>query len=391
MTGTNLSKTLTKKLAKRIIWAMNMRLDETVTIRGGLHEQALIEEIALTALEQGVNPSFGTASDSYVEEFYKRVPVKYLKRTSKLALRQASALDNSIGLERLKDPRIMEKVSPDNIAAAVEGSKPVSKLMDKRKVKWCYVGFPTEEMARKLGVRYSLLRKFIFDGMLVSQKTLFKRASFISKNLKSAERVHVWDEFGTDLTLRIAGRKILLADGYISDMDKKHGDIGLNLPDGEVFLAPIETYGNGTLVAPKQMDRYTGKSIEHIKLVFENGKVNMQKSRAEKNEKAMKDTILRSVAIDKKHEKRVRTTNVAELGIGLNPLIDRAVGYTLTDEKIGGTIHVAIGYNKGAYGGRSESCLHWDFVTNKGINLETIARNGIKKTLIEKGRFLFAG
>jgi aminopeptidase len=81
---------------------------------------------------------------------------------------------------------------------------------------------------------------------------------------------------------------------------------------------------------------------------------------------------------------------VAELGIGLNPLIDKSIGYTLTDEKIGGTIHIAIGYNKGAYGGRSESCLHWDFVTHKGINLETISGKK-RKMLIEKGKFLFKG
>ncbi|MBI5061092.1 MAG: aminopeptidase [Candidatus Aenigmarchaeota archaeon] len=383
-----LTADMRKKLACRIVWAMNMRENETLSIRGGLHEQDLVEEIALTAMEQGVNPSFGTASDKYVEEFYDRIPVKYLRTVSKMSLKQAEVLDNSIGLERLKDPRIMEKVPPYKTAAAVEGAKPVSKLMDKRKVKWCYVGFPSEEMAKKFGISYSLLRKFILDGILVKQKLLFSRASFLSRNLKLAQKVHFWDEFGTDMTLRITGRKILIADGYISDIDKKHGDVGLNLPDGEVFLAPIETYGTGTLVAPKQMDRHSGKPIENIKLVFEDGKLNLKKSTADKNEKAMKDTILRSIAIDKKHETRVRTTNVAELGIGLNPLIDRAIGYTLTDEKIGGTIHVAIGYNKGAYGGRSESCLHWDFVTHKGITLEAELRNGKTKVLIEGGKIL---
>ncbi len=379
---------LRKKLARRIVWAMNMKVDETLSIRGGLHEQDLIEEIALTAMEQGVNPSFGAASDGFVKEFYGRVPEKYLRTTSKLALKQVDALDNSIGIERLKDPRIMEKIPPRKVAAAVEGGKPVSKKMDRLDVKWCYVGFPTSEMARKLDVSYGLLKKFIFGGILVDQKYLFRRALFMQKHIKSASFVNITDEFGTNLTLMLGGRKVMIADGYISDYDLRNKDVGLNLPDGEVFTAPIETKGDGVLVAPRQMDRYTGKHIDNIKLVFENGRLNLQKSSADKNEKAMKETIRRSIAIDSKHEKTVRTTHVAELGIGLNPLIDRSIGYTLTDEKIGGTIHVAIGHNKSSsYGGRSESCLHWDFVTNRGVNLSAGLKNGKTKILIENGKF----
>ena len=380
---------LRKKLARRIVWAMNMKPNETLSVRGGLHEQALIEEIALIASEQGVSPSFGTASDNYVKEFYDRVPVKYIRATSKLALKQVAALDNSIGLERLKDPRIMEKIPPYKVAAAVESGKPVSKLMNIKNVKWCYVGFPSAEMAKKLGVSYSLLKKFIFGGILVEQKKLFNSAAFIHKNIRNAAYARITDEFGTNLTLPLGKRKVMIADGYLSNEDLRHNDVGLNLPDGEVFTAPIETRGDGVLIAPKQMDRYTGKHIENIKLVFENGKLNLQKTTAEKNAAALKKTILHSIVIDRKHEKIIRTTNVAELGIGLNPLINRSIGYTLTDEKIGGTIHVAIGHNKsGAYGGKSESCLHWDFVTHRGVTLEAGFANGKTKILIDNGKIL---
>ena len=84
----------------------------------------------------------------------------------------------------------------------------------------------------------------------------------------------------------------------------------------------------------------------------------------------------------------MRTINIAELGIGINPIIDKIIGYLLTDEKIGGTIHVAIGENYRFPCGKSHSCLHWDFITNKGVNLAVIS-NKKEKIIIENGKCCF--
>ena len=140
------------------------------------------------------------------------------------------------------------------------------------------------------------------------------------------------------------------------------------------------------LVSPKRTDQFTGKMIEDIRLVFERGKLNLKKTTAEKNEKALKTTLKNCMAVDRKLYKTIRTINVAELGIGMNPVINKIIGYLLTDEKIGGTIHVAVGENNRFPGGKSRSCLHWDFISNKGVNLETIYQNKKAKTLIENGK-----
>ncbi|MEM7819515.1 MAG: aminopeptidase [Candidatus Aenigmatarchaeota archaeon] len=382
-----LSKSLTKKLAKRVVWSMNMKEGETLLVKGGAHTQELVENIALFAMMQGVHPLITTVSDNFTKSVYDLVSEKYLRSTSKLSLKMVEALDNTISIERPKDPRIFEKISQKKLAAATEGGRLVRKKMDKYNVKWCILGYPTKEMAQKLGVKFSLLKKFIVDGTLVNPKILLDRSEFIYRNLKGAKFVYITDEFGTDLTLRMVDRKIMKSDGHISDNDIKEKDIGLNLPDGEVFTTPIETSGHGILVSPKRTDYFTEKMIENIRLVFENGKLNLQKTTAEKNEKLLKDTIKNCIRIDKRKESVIRTTNFAELGIGLNPIINQIVGYLLTDEKIGGTIHVAIGNNK-SFGGKNESCLHWDFITNKGVNLEVAYKNGKKKILIENGKFL---
>ena len=205
--------------------------------------------------------------------------------------------------------------------------------------------------------------------------------------LNNADTVHITDDLGTNLTLKIKGRRINISDGFISDEDMKRGDNGENLPTGEVFVAPIETEGEGTLFCPITRDRQTLKVIKGVTLVFKNGKLILEKCSAEENEEDLRKTIENHVKIDKRKYETIRTTNIAELGIGLNELIKKAIGYILTDEKIGGSIHVAIGDNK-SYGGTSESSLHWDFVTCNRITMEVTYTDGRKRTIIENGKIL---
>ena len=81
----------------------------------------------------------------------------------------------------------------------------------------------------------------------------------------------------------------------------------------------------------------------------------------------------------------MRTYNLAELGIGCNPEITKAIGYILTDEKINGSVHLAFGSNK-MMGGTSVSQIHWDFVTTPCVNITVEYNDGIKKLIMENGK-----
>jgi len=116
------------------------------------------------------------------------------------------------------------------------------------------------------------------------------------------------------------------------------------------------------------------KIIKDIFLRFEGGKVVLDKSSGSGLED-VKKVIEKMIDIDKKKYEVIRTTNVAEFGIGYNRVIDEAIGYILTDEKIGGTAHVAIG-NNNSYGVALRSSLHWDFVTAKGVSNKGISKDG---------------
>ena len=95
------------------------------------------------------------------------------------------------------------------------------------------------------------------------------------------------------------------------------------------------------------------------------------------------DSFKQCLKIDE-NEKTVRTTNIAEIGIGCNPAIDRAIGYILTDEKLSGSVHVAFGSNLG-YGGTSKSSIHWDFVTDPSVTVEDTEK---KEVLIQDGKIV---
>lgn len=362
---------------------MNMKEGETLAIRGGTHTQELIEEMALIAAKQGVEVGFRTSSDDFIKRSYKEIPQKYLARSSKMAMHAADILDNRIYVESPKDPRVTENIPHKLMGAISQANKPLSQKYDKLKIKGVIVGWPTRELASQLGCTYKTLERIIIKGMLVDWKFLNTKGDLLKNRLKGADYVHIHDEYGTNLRLRMGKRKIIIADGYASDQDLRNGDVWQNLPDGETFTTPIETFAEGTLFSPYRRDYFTNKPIKGIKLVFEKGRLNLQKTKAEKGNAILHKTLKQAIAIDKKTVRVLRTTNPAELGIGTNPVIDKIIGYLLTDEKVGGTIHVAIGKNDpSSYGGKSDSVIHWDFITNKGVNVDVIKiSNGREKVL----------
>ena len=100
------------------------------------------------------------------------------------------------------------------------------------------------------------------------------------------------------------------------------------------------------------------------------------------------NTFKESEKIDReKNLENLRTYNVAELGIGCNPEITKAIGYILTDEKINGSVHLAFGSNK-MMGGTSVSQVHWDFVTAPQASITVEYKNGTKKLIMEKGKLV---
>lgn len=162
--------------------------------------------------------------------------------------------------------------------------------------------------------------------------------------LAPAREIRVTGASGTDLTVSVAGREWKLDDGLVD----RPGQFA-NLPAGEVFIAPLETEANGLLVVDASLslgDPALTMVDEPVRITFERGRVTAVEGG-------------RSAAAFRELIRQPGADVIAELGIGTNERA-RIQGNVMTDEKALGSIHVAVGYNLGSYGGVNDSPVHCD-------------------------------
>ncbi len=170
-------------------------------------------------------------------------------------------------------------------------------------------------------------------------------ARSLLERLEGAEAVHIRGRAGTDLRLKVAGRR------WLTDaLPLQPGEMA-NYPGGEVFTAPLEDGADGVLVADLTVP-YTVEGLvdEPVTIRFEAGRVqSIEGGRAAE--------MLAALVEEAGESGRV----IAELGIGLNSAVSPR-GHVMLDEKAAHTAHVAIGSNTGPYGGRNQSSIHVDCV-----------------------------
>ncbi len=174
--------------------------------------------------------------------------------------------------------------------------------------------------------------------------------------LRSAKELRI-EAPGTDVTLNVKGRTWVNSDGR------------RNMPSGEVFTGPLETSASGRIRFGVPSSP-AGVDVAGVELEFRDGLV--VAAAAERGE----DYLQRALATDD------GARRLGEVGIGTNFGIDRPIGATLFDEKIGGTVHLALGRSYPETGGKNVSALHWDLICDlrEGGLLtadgETILQNG---------------
>jgi leucyl aminopeptidase (aminopeptidase T) len=224
-------------------------------------------------------------------------------------------------------------------------------IIDRRKVRWAYFGWPVPGAAKAYGCPLQKFRRIFFRSI---EATFTKELVEICENYRNAlsekEDVRITAEDGTDLSFRISGRPLLVDDGMISKEDVFRGDVGLNIPAGEVFVAPLETTAEGRILIERAAIPGFG-GLRDLWLEFEKGKV--VGYRAGEGEENFKK-FLRANTGEK--------DRIAEFGIGCNPGAEYTGGSIIVDEKIFGTVHVAIGSNTGGYHGRNRASSHLDFI-----------------------------
>jgi aminopeptidase len=237
----------------------------------------------------------------------------------------------------------------------------MGKISDLRwqKTRWCIVRVPNEDFAQQAETDIETITDLFFDSTILVWAAEAKRWQKVTDALNQGVEVRVVGR-NTDLRFSVEGRKWLFGDGR------------MNLPDGEIFTAPVNDTLNGR-IAFEFPGVLGGRLVHDIQLEWQNGV--LVSASASKNE----DFLKRILASDE------GASRLGEFAIGTNYGIDRFCKDIFYDEKIGGTIHIALGRSYPVCGGKNQSAIHWDII--KDMREEgAIYLDGRK--VFEKGKML---
>jgi len=204
------------------------------------------------------------------------------------------------------------------------------------KTRWVVLRWPTMSMAQLAGMSTEGFEDFYFDVCTLDYGKMGRAMQALKQRMEATDRVHLKGPRDTDLEFSIKGIPAIPCDGK------------LNIPDGEVFTAPVKDSINGVIHfnAPTM---YRGETHENIRLTFKDGKI---------VEATSSNTTKLNEVLDADEGARY----TGEFAIGVNPYITRAMKDILFDEKIAGSIHLTPGqsYDEAPNGNKSE--IHWDMV-----------------------------
>jgi aminopeptidase len=241
----------------------------------------------------------------------------------------------------------MDRIDPARQAVLDRARDPIRRAAGRKR--WVLTQFPTAAYAADAGMGQDDYEGYVSRAMFLDRddpvaawQELGRRQQGLVEFMSGVRTVRIEAE-GTDLTLSVAGRTWINSDGR------------RNMPSGEIFSGPIEESAQGRLRCGFPVCR-GGRELVGITLQFRDGAV--VAAHAEQGE-----AYLRSML-----DLDAGARRLGEIGLGLNPGIDRFTGSILYDEKIGGTVHLALGRSYPETGGVNESALHWDLIvdTRKG-------------------------
>ena len=213
------------------------------------------------------------------------------------------------------------------------------------KLRWVMSSAPSSGQAQDSEMSLEEYEDFLYATTYADAKDPIKKWNQIRKDqqgivewLAGKDLVEINGE-GIELEMSIAGRSFINCAGKT------------NMPDGEIFTGPVEESVNG-IVKFSYPCIWAGVEVNGVELTFEGGKV--VKAKAEKNEAFLLETLNTDEG----------SKYLGELGIGTNERIDKLTGNMLFDEKIGGTIHLALGSGYPQSGSKNKSAIHWDLLTD---------------------------
>ncbi|MBT5023499.1 aminopeptidase [Candidatus Woesearchaeota archaeon] len=350
----------TKKLADILVnYSINVKTGNTILIRFHVDAKPLALECYKLILKKGAYAKLKPIVDGFSYEFYKNASETQLNHVSKMEKYESKNIDGHIFIGGDYNTKEFSNIDPKKVATRRKVLNPILKARLK-KDNWVLCKYPTHALAQDAEMSLSEFEDFLYKATNIEWKKEIKFQKKIKAYLDKAKHVRITCK-DTDIEFSIKGRQGIMCCGE------------RNMPDGEVFIAPVEKSTNGK-ISYSFPAIYGGKEVTGIKLEFKAGKV--IKATAEKNQALLEKMI----SIDK------GAKFLGEFGIGLNKGLNKFTRQILFDEKMGGTIHLALGMAYKEGGGKNDSALHWDMIKD-------LRKGGIiyldGKIFQKNGKFVF--
>lgn len=334
---------------------------QQVVVRSTTLATPLLLELQRAILQRGGWPFIRAELPGSTENYYEHVQEWALDDYADLSLNEARKVDASLAIQAPENTRALAGIDPGRLARANRARRLIREATMKKR--WCTTLWPTEANAQQAGMSLRQFEQFVSQALFLNQDdpvaswgSLRAFQANLIDRLGGAKEIRIEAE-GTDLTLTVKGRLWVNSDGK------------RNMPSGEVFTGPLESSANGTIFFDIPSSP-AGVEVAGVTLRFVDGLV--VEAHAQRGDAYLQ----RALQTDD------GARRLGELGIGTNFGIDRPIGAILFDEKIGGTVHLALGRSYPETGGRNQSALHWDLICDlrRGGSItadgETIQMNG---------------
>jgi len=265
-----------EQLAQRLVTqSAAIREGDIVMIQGQARDAELLEDIAVNVRAAGGFPLVTYSSDRLNKRLFFDVPEKYDAQADALGSKLADIVDVVITLGNGTSENLLEGADPKRIAARTKADEPVvQKFL--RRVRTIEIGnnlYPTSWRAERYGMSEDELSRTFWNGVNIDYSELQARGDQVKAAIAAGGELHITNPNGTDLTLDVKGRPVLVSDGVVSAEDMKAGAAAASvyLPAGEVYTTPVPGSAKGRIVHSKTYFR--GKEVDNLTLAVSGGKV----------------------------------------------------------------------------------------------------------------------
>ncbi len=326
-----------EKLAQNIInYSIALKPGEKILIENIGTETALVKELIKETYKAGGIPFYTLKNPEVLRTFLSSCTEDQIRETASFEIARMKEMSAYIGIRSGENISELGAVPPEKMKIYQEYyQKPLHTDIRVKHTRWCVLRYPNHSMAQLANMATDVFEDFYFKVCNLDYSKMSLSMESLVNLMERTDKVRITGK-DTDLTFSIKGLPAIKCDGK------------LNIPDGEVFTAPVKDSVNG-VISYNTPAVYQGVTFENIRLEFKDGK------------------IVKATANDTERINSIFDTDegarfVGEFSIGLNPFIEKPMKDTLFDEKIKGSIHFTPGSCYDECNNKNKSSIHWDLV-----------------------------